>query len=233
MLALDRVDCYYTGNQVLDKVTFTLNKGELVSILGRNGAGKTTTLKAIMGLVIPASGSITLDGVVLSTLPAHQVPKHGVAFVPQGRRLFSALSVKENLEMGQYVNDSGEAVLEWVLQLFPDLKKRLRQRAGTLSGGQQQMVAMARALCTRPRYLLLDEPSEGLMPMLVERVMETVFGLKQEGVGVLLVEQKVDAALHISDRVLLFENGSVALQTTPDALATDSDPIVRYVGIKR
>ena len=135
--------------------------------------------------------------------------------------------------MGQYVNDSGEAVLEWVLQLFPDLKNRLRQRAGTLSGGQQQMVAMARALCTQPRYLLLDEPSEGLMPMLVERVMETVLELKQQDVGVLLVEQKVDAALHISDRVLLLENGRVALETTPDLLAADSDPLVHYVGIKR
>ena len=233
MLTLDKVDCYYTGNQVLDNVTFTLNKGELVSILGRNGAGKTTTLKAIMGLVIPTSGSITLDDVVLSTLPAHEVPKQGVAFVPQGRRLFPMLSVRENLEMGKYVNDSGEAVLEWVLQLFPDLKNRLRQRAGTLSGGQQQMVAMARALCTQPRYLLLDEPSEGLMPILVERVLETVLELKQQDVGVLLVEQKVDAALHISDRVLLLENGSIALETTPDELAVDSDPLVRYVGIKR
>ena len=233
MLALDKVDCYYIANKVLDKVTFTVNKGELVSILGRNGAGKTTTLKAIMGLVVPTSGSITLDDVVLSTLPAHEVPKQGVAFVPQGRRLFPALSVRENLEMGQYVNDSGDAVLEWVLQLFPDLKNRLRQRAGTLSGGQQQMVAMARALCTQPRYLLLDEPSEGLMPMLVERVMETVLELKQQDVGVLLVEQKVDAALHISDRVLLLENGKVALETTPDELAVDPDPLVRYVGIKR
>ena len=233
MLALDKVNCFYTSNQVLDNVTFTLNKGELVSILGRNGAGKTTTLKAIMGLVNPTSGSITLDGVALSTLPAHEVPKQGVAFVPQGRRLFPMLSVKENREMGRYVNDSGEAVLEWVLQLFPDLKDRLRQRAGTLSGGQQQMVAMARALCTQPRYLLLDEPSEGLMPMLVERVMETVLELKQQDVGVLLVEQKVDAALHISDRVLLLENGSVVLETTPDDLAEDSDPLVRYVGIKR
>ncbi|MDJ0957459.1 MAG: ABC transporter ATP-binding protein [Arenicellales bacterium] len=233
MLTLDKVDCYYTGIQVLDNVTFSLNKGELVSILGRNGAGKTTTLKAIMGLVIPTSGSITLDGVVLSSLPAHEVPKQGVAFVPQGRRLFPMLSVRENLEMGQYVNDSGDGVLEWVLQLFPDLKNRLRQRAGTLSGGQQQMVAMARALCTQPRYLLLDEPSEGLMPILVERVLETVLELKQQDVGILLVEQKVDAALHISDRVLLLENGSIALETTPDVLAMDSDPLVRYVGIKR
>lgn len=233
MLALDNVDCYYAGTQVLHEVSFKLNKGELVSILGRNGAGKTTTLKTIMGLIVPASGSVTADGAVLSTLPAHEVPKHGVAFVPQGRRLFPALSVRENLDMGQYVNNANGAVLDWVLQLFPDLKSRLRQRAGTLSGGQQQMVAMARALCTQPRYLLLDEPSEGLMPMLVERVMETVSGLKEQDVGILLVEQKVDAALDISDRVILIENGRVVLETTPAVLASNSDPLIRYVGVKR
>lgn len=186
-----------------------------------------------MGLIKPAAGCVKVDGVTLSSLPAHEVPRHGVAYVPQGRRLFSALSVKENLQMGQYVNDAGDDVLEWVLQLFPNLKTRLKQRAGTLSGGQQQMVAMARALCTRPRYLLLDEPSEGLMPTLVEKVMQTVSALKKEDVGVLLVEQKVEAALHISDRVLLLENGRMVLETTPEALATDPGPLVRHVGIKR
>ena len=233
MLALDNIDCYYAATQVLNKVSFTLNQGELVSILGRNGAGKTTTLKAIMGLITPTSGHVSLDNLVLSSLPAHEVPRRGVAYVPQGRRLFPGLSVRENLEMGQYVSNSSEAVLEWVLQLFPDLKNRLRQRAGTLSGGQQQMVAMARALCAKPRYLLLDEPSEGLMPTLVETVMETVSGLKQEEVGVLLVEQKVDTALHISDRVILLENGSIALETTPAVLVSNPDPLVRYVGIKK
>ena len=233
MLALDNVDCYYAATQVLNKVSFALNQGELVSILGRNGAGKTTTLKAIMGLISPTSGHVSLDNLVLSTLPAHEIPRHGVAYVPQGRRLFPGLSVRENLEMGQYVSNSSETVLEWVLQLFPDLKNRLRQRAGTLSGGQQQMVAMARALCTKPRYLLLDEPSEGLMPKLVEKVMEAVLGLKQQDVGVLLVEQKVDTALHISDRVLLLENGSIALETTPSILVSNPDPLVRYVGIRR
>lgn len=233
MLELDNVDCYYASARVLSGVSFSLGPGELVSILGRNGAGKTTTLKAIMGLVPPASGSVTLDGVELSGLPAHEVPKQGVSYVPQGRRLFARLSVRENLLMGQYVNDSGGDVLDWVLQLFPDLKPRLKQGAGTLSGGQQQMVAMARALCARPRYLLLDEPSEGLMPMLVETVMETASELKSQGVGVLLVEQKVDAALEISDRVLLLENGCIRLETTPAALADDPESLVRFVGVKK
>ena len=233
MLQLDNIDSYYGSAQALKRISFTLDQRELVSILGRNGAGKTTTLKTIMGLVRPESGNVMLDDVTLSKLPAHEVPKHGVAYVPQGRRLFAALSVRENLQMGQYVNDSGDDVFEWVLQLFPNLKTRLRQRAGTLSGGQQQMVAMARALCTRPRYLLLDEPSEGLMPTLVETVMTTVSTLKDEGVGILLVEQKVEAALHISDRVLLLENGRIELETSPAELDEDPDPLVRYVGIKK
>lgn len=233
MLELADIDCFYARAHVLKGVSFSLEQGELVSILGRNGAGKTTTLKAIMGLVRPSSGTVTLDGALLSSLPAHEVPARGVAYVPQGRRLFPRLSVRENLAMGQYVAGSGDDVLEWVLGLFPDLKSRLRQRAGTLSGGQQQMVAMARALCARPRYLLLDEPSEGLMPLLVETVMETALQLKNEEVGVLLVEQKIDAALNVSDRVLLLENGRVQLETTPDRLARDPQPLARYVGIKR
>ena len=233
MLEVDHVDCYYGSAQALADVSLSLRKGELVCLLGRNGAGKTTTLKAIMGLIKPAAGSVKVDNVTLSTLPAHEVPRHGVAYVPQGRRLFSALSVKENLQMGQYVNNARGDVIERVLELFPNLKTRLKQRAGTLSGGQQQMVAMARALCTRPRYLLLDEPSEGLMPTLVEKVLHTESALKNEDVGVLLVEQKVEAALHVSDRVLLLENGRIALETTAEALTADPDPLVRYVGIKR
>ncbi|MGI9301996.1 MAG: ABC transporter ATP-binding protein [Gammaproteobacteria bacterium] len=231
-LTLDNVSCHYASVQILHGISLTLDKGEILGMLGRNGAGKTTTLKAIMGLIRVRTGSISLDQNNISTLPAHEVPKLGVAYVPQGRRLFSHLSVQENLEMGLLVRNSGQDILAWALDLFPELKPRLRQRAGTLSGGQQQMVATARALCTQPDYLLLDEPSEGLQPSLVETILQTASTLKQQGVGVLLVEQKVDAVLRIADRVVFLENGSLPHESTPQALEEDPEPLLHYVGVR-
>ena len=155
------------------------------------------------------------------------------AIMPQGRRLFPWLSVRENLQMGLLVNAAGEDTLAWVLELFPVLRERIRQRAGTLSGGEQQMLATARALCTRPRLLLLDEPSEGLMPSLVEKLLETVNGLREHGVSVLLVEQKVEAVLQIADRAVFMENGTVQHATGIAELKNDPSPLARYVGVSR
>ena len=233
MLRLDNINCNYGAVQVLKDVSFGVGAGEIVGLLGRNGAGKTTTLRTIMGQIKPRSGSIRMDGSELTALKAHEVPKLGIAYVPQGRRLFSGMSVEENLRMGLLARDSGQDTLEWVLGLFPALTERLRQRAGTLSGGEQQMLATARALCLKPQLLLLDEPSEGLMPTIVATLLDTVAGLKAQGVSVLLVEQKVEAALQVADRIIFIENGAVAHEATPQELDTDPEPLHRYVGVRR
>ena len=187
MLVLEQLNCYYDKVHVLKDVSLRLAPGEILGLLGRNGAGKTTTLKAIMGLVKSRSGSIQLEGHELTQLSPHEIPQLGIAYVPQGRRLFPLLTVEENLQMGLLVRDRGSKTLDWVLNLFPALTALLRQRAGTLSGGQQQMLAMGRALCLEPKLLLLDEPSEGLMPSLVEKLLSSIVELKVHGVAVLLV----------------------------------------------
>jgi branched-chain amino acid transport system ATP-binding protein len=233
MLQLKRIDCYYGGVRVLKEVSLELAPGEILGLLGRNGAGKTTMLRTIMGLVKPRSGSIEFDGSELTRLPPHDIPRLGIAYVPQGRRLFAGLSVEENLRMGLLVRDSGPDRLAWVLGLFPALTERLGQRAGTLSGGEQQMLAMARALCLGPKLLLLDEPSEGLMPSLVDTLLDTIEGLKAHGVAVLLVEQKVEAALKVADRIAFLENGALRHEATPQALSADPEPLHRYVGVRR
>lgn len=233
MLQLENINCFYGAVQVLKDVSFGVAAGEIVGLLGRNGAGKTTTLRTIMGQIKPRSGSIKLKDRELTTLPPHEVPKLGIAYVPQGRRLFAGMSVEENLRMGLLTRDSGQDTLDWVLSLFPILTERMDQRAGTLSGGEQQMVATARALCLKPELLLLDEPSEGLMPTIIATLLETVAGLKAHGVGVLLVEQKVEAALQIADRIVFVENGSVAHESTPKEIESDPEPLHRYVGVRR
>jgi branched-chain amino acid transport system ATP-binding protein len=233
VLTLARIEGGYGEVRVLHGVSLAVAPGEIVGLLGRNGAGKTTTLRAIMGSVRPRAGSIRLDDIELTGLPPHEIPKRGVAYVPQGRRLFPYLTVAENLRMGLLVRGGDAGTLEEVLALFPVLRERLRQRAGTLSGGEQQMLATARALCARPRFLLLDEPTEGLMPALVQRLLETVRGLKDRGVGVLLVEQRIDAALEVADRAVLIETGQVRHEATPAALASNPEALLRYVGVRR
>ena len=233
MLTVDGIDCYYGEVHVLKAVSLRLSPGQILCLLGRNGAGKTTTLRAIMGFIRPRSGSIRLDGTELTGLRPHDIPRLGIAYVPQGRRLFRFLTVEENLRMGLLVKGDGNETLEWVLGLFPALKERLRQLAGTLSGGEQQMLATARALCASPKLLLMDEPSEGLMPSLVERLLETIRALRTRQVGVLLVEQKIDAALRVADRVALMENGSVRYEAAPGELASNPEVLLRYVGVRR
>jgi branched-chain amino acid transport system ATP-binding protein len=232
-LRLEGVNCYYGGAHVLRDVSLAVGPGEVLGLLGRNGAGKTTTLKTIMGLVRPRSGAITLDGADLLRVPADEIPRRGIAYVPQGRRLFPDLTVAENLRMGLLVRAGGEETLQPVLELFPVLRERLGQRAGTLSGGEQQMLATARALCARPTHVLMDEPSEGLMPVLVDRLLGTVSALRERGVGVLLVEQKVDAVLRVADRVAIIESGRVVREGTPAELAADPEALLRHVGVRR
>jgi branched-chain amino acid transport system ATP-binding protein len=231
MLELSNVDCFYGESQVLRDFSLRAEAGEILCLLGRNGAGKTTALKAIMGLVPAKKGSITLDGVELTKLPAHEVPRHGVGYVPQGRRLFSELTVMENLKVGLMTRNSGRDVLDHVLNLFPLLKERLDQRSGTMSGGEQQMLAMARALCIRPKVLLLDEPTEGLMPSMIARIRQSVLDLKSHGVTTILVEQRVDAVLPVADRVAFAENGRMTGILSAQQLKHDRHMIDRFVGI--
>ncbi|MFL2807447.1 MAG: ABC transporter ATP-binding protein [bacterium] len=232
MLKIDRISSRYAQVQVLNDVSLEVSDGEVLGILGRNGAGKSTLLKSIMGLVEVNSGSISMDSAILSKQHAHQIPKNGIGYVPQGRRLFSALTVEENLKMGLLVRDSSNDVLAWVLSLFPALKTRMSQKSGTLSGGEQQMVATARALCIRPKYLLMDEPSEGLMPTMIETIFDTIEKLKKEKVGVLLVEQKIEGTLRVSDRIVFLENGFTREESNPKALAANPEPLAKYVGVK-
>jgi branched-chain amino acid transport system ATP-binding protein len=231
VLTVTGIDCFYGEVQVLHGLGLRLEKGEVLCLLGRNGAGKTTTLKAIMGLVPAASGSIKLDGRELTTLPAHEVPKAGIAYVPQGRRLFAEMTVAENLEIGLMARGRGEATKEAVLDLFPLLRQRLRQRSGTLSGGEQQMLALARAFCLEPTVLLLDEPTEGLMPSMIEKIRETVAGLGARGVSTILVEQRIEAVLSLADRVTFIENGRARETVSVEALRADPLLVKRYVGV--
>jgi branched-chain amino acid transport system ATP-binding protein len=230
---LDRLECAYGDAVVLHGISLSLTPGEILCLVGRNGAGKTTTLKAIMGLVRPRGGSVRLDGRELTALRPYEIPRFGVAYVPQGRGLFPLLTIEENLRMGLLVRGSDAGTLAWVLDLFPVLRGRLRQRAGTLSGGEQQMVAMGRALCTHPRYLLMDEPTEGLMPVMIQKLAETIGLLRDRQVGVLFVEQKIDIALAVADRVALMEHGRIEHEAPAAALAGQGDLLLRYLGVAR
>lgn len=233
MLRISGIHCYYGAVRVLKGVSLNVAAGEILALLGRNGAGKSTTLKAVMGLVACRAGSILLEGEELTRLPAHAIARLGIAYVPQGRRLFPEMTVEENLRMGLLARGGGPETLARVLQLFPVLRERLRQSAATLSGGQQQMLALGRALCLEPKVLLLDEPCEGLQPSLVDKLLATIVQLRDHGIAVLLVEQKVDAALEVADRVAFLENGAIPLESLPRHLSADPEPLHRYVGVRR
>ena len=231
LLKVEKLGASYGSVQVLRDVSLELGRGEVLCLLGRNGAGKTTLLKTIMGLVRAAGGSIRLEGQDLTGLPAHEVPKAGIAYVPQGRRLFADMTVAENIEIGLMARGKGRAVREAVLDLFPLLRQRWKQRSGTLSGGEQQMLAMARALCLEPKVLLLDEPTEGLMPSMIARIRETVATLRAQGVSTILVEQRVDAVLPVADRVAFIENGRNRETVDVEILRTDPTAVKHYVGV--
>ncbi|MFT4149277.1 MAG: ABC transporter ATP-binding protein [Paracoccaceae bacterium] len=229
MLRLEGVDAGYGAVQVLRGVTFQAQAGEVTCLMGRNGAGKSTLLKCIMGLVQETAGRILIDGVEVQNLPAHEVPRHGLAYVPQGRRLFGPMTVAENLEIGLMVRRGGARVRDHVLDLFPRLRERLDQVSATLSGGEQQMLAIARALCLEPKVLLLDEPTEGLQPSMIALIRDVISGLKGTGVATVLVEQRIEAVLRIADRVAFMEHGAIAEVTGP--LGPDAPQFRRYVGV--
>jgi branched-chain amino acid transport system ATP-binding protein len=233
MLEVSHIDTFHGAAQALRDVSFSVARGEIVGLMGRNGAGKTTMMRTIMGLLKPRNGRICLNGEDIARLASHDIPRRGVAYVPQGRRLFNGMSVEENLRMGLAVRGSSSTVLDGVLQLLPILEQRLKQRAGTLSGGEQQMLSMARALCTEPILILLDEPSEGLAPEIIDRLLDTTLGLKQRGVAVILVEQRVKSALKVCDRILLMENGSIRHEALAAELAANPLPLERYIGVHR
>ena len=231
MLMIDKIDAGYGDAKILRGISIEAKAGEITCLFGRNGAGKTTTMKAIMGLVDVDAGSVSLEGEVISTLPAHEVPKRGIGYIPQGRRLFSELTVEENIETGLLVSKGGNAMKTRVLDIFPPLKSRLKQQAGTLSGGEQQMLATARALAINPKVLLLDEPTEGLQPSMIEQIRQVVVQMKDEGVAIILVEQRVDAVLSIADKIAFIENGYSRETVTADELRNNKELLDKYVGV--
>lgn len=207
MLEVRNINASYGAVRVLYDLSFSAEAGQITCLLGRNGAGKSTTMKAIMGLLPLSSGTISLSGAHISDLAAHETPKHRIGYVPQGRRLFPELTVAENLEIGLLARKSGREVCDRVLSIFPRLEDRLTQRAGTLSGGEQQMLATARALCIEPRVLLLDEPTEGLQPTMIDAIRQVIVQMRDEGLAVILVEQRADAILELADKAVFIENG--------------------------
>lgn len=231
MLEVHDIEAGYGKVQVLFGLSFTARAGEVTCLMGRNGAGKTTTLRSIMGLVRLTGGSISVDGTRIDTLPPHDVPKTGIGLVPQGRRLFAELSVAENLEIGLMTRGSPPKVRERVLELFPRLSERLTQVAGTLSGGEQQMLAMGRAMCLEPQLLLLDEPTEGLQPSMIGAIREVIQKMRDEGVAIVLVEQRAEAVRDLSDRVFFVEHGSVVAEADRATLAADDTLIHKHVGV--
>ena len=233
LLSVENLKVSYGGIQALKGISFEVAPGELVALIGSNGAGKTTTLKTLAGLLHPAAGKVSYAGKSLHTVPAHRRVRDGLALVPEGRGVFARLSVEENLQMGAYTrNDAAEigADLERMYALFPRLAERRTQLAGTLSGGEQQMVAMARALMSRPRLLMLDEPSMGLAPMMVEKIFTTIRDISAQGVSILLVEQNAKLALEAAQRGYVLESGLITLSGSSGKLL-GSDAVQRaYLG---
>ena len=231
MLQLDGVTAGYGDITVLRNLSFQAHPGQITCVMGRNGVGKSTLMKCIMGLVAIKSGSVALNSTQMHSLPAHRVPRLGIGYVPQGRRLFGPLSVAENLEIGLMTRKKGPEIRENVLNLFPRLRERLGQVAATLSGGEQQMLAIARALCLEPQVLLLDEPTEGLQPSMIALIRDVIIGLKHSGVAIILVEHRVQAALGMADCIAFMDQGQVQEAVLCSALEPDSAQFRRYVGV--
>jgi branched-chain amino acid transport system ATP-binding protein len=231
LLRLDGVTTYYGEIRILEDVSLEVNEGELVCLLGGNASGKSTTLKTILGLVRPRSGVVEFDGEDVTELTTSRRIAMGMAIVPENRRLFAPLTVEENLELGAYLRDGGlEEARDRVFELFPRLHERRRQIAGTLSGGEQQMVAMGRALMSEPRLLLMDEPSMGLAPALVRQNFEIIERVNSSGVAVLVVEQNANISLRIADRGYVLQTGSIVLADTAEALLESEDLKRAYLG---
>ncbi|MBM1635056.1 ABC transporter ATP-binding protein [Sulfitobacter mediterraneus] len=231
MLEVNNIHVAYGQVKTLYGVSLSAQPSEILCLLGRNGAGKTTIMKSIMGLLPVSEGSVTLEGEDLTNMPAHLIPRRGIGYIPQGRRLFPELTVAENIEIGLMTRKQGPDTRDWVLDLFPRLRERLGQAAGTLSGGEQQMLATARALCLRPKVLLLDEPTEGLQPSMIEQIRQVIVRMKAEGFAIVLVEQRVDAVLSIADKVAFIENGRDVETTSAADLEQNPEKLTRYLGV--
>ena len=233
LLEVTNVHAHYGAIEALKGVSLTVEQGEVVTLIGSNGAGKSTTLRAITGLTPASSGSILIDGEDITRVPAHEIVDRGVALSPEGRHCFPRMTVRENLDLGAHRRRRDPAVaqdLERVFELFTRLKEREKQKAGTMSGGEQQMLAMGRALMAKPRVLLLDEPSMGIAPILVQRIYETIAEINRSGMTILLVEQNANYALDASKRGYVLETGRVVLQGGSDALRSDPDVQRAYLG---
>jgi branched-chain amino acid transport system ATP-binding protein len=229
MIELTKINTYYGLGHILHDLSLSVGESEVVALLGRNGAGKTTTMRSIAGLTPPRSGAIRYKGRDIAGLEAHRVSRLGIALVPETRDIFSFLSAKENLSIAQRKTSRWQ--IDNVLERFPRLKERLNNKGRELSGGEQQMLAIARALLTGPDLLLLDEPSQGLAPMVVNAVMDTIRDLKKERVSMLLVEQNAEMALQLADRVYVIDHGTVVFEGTPAALRADRQVTTTYLGV--
>ena len=232
VLKVDDINVYYGSIHAVKGVSFEVNQGEIVTLIGANGAGKSTTLNTVSGLLKSRSGSVTFMGEDMAKIPCHKTVSKGLALVPEGRRVFQQMTVQENLEMGAYTqpNSGVSSDLDMVYQYFPRLKERYRQIAGTLSGGEQQMLAMGRALMSHPKLLMLDEPSMGLAPILVEQIFEIIQNLHKAGTTILLVEQNASAALSIADRGYVLETGKVVTSGTGAELLQSDEIKKAYLG---
>ena len=231
ILKVDDMHVYYGAIHAVKGVSFEVGEGEIVALIGANGAGKSTILKTVSGLLHPRSGNVIFDGKNISHTDAHKLVRHGLAHVPEGRRIFLQMTVQDNLEMGAFTQkDVSKVDLERMFTLFPRLKERRKQIAGTLSGGEQQMLAMSRALMSHPKLLMLDEPSMGLAPILVDQIFDIIQELHEAGTTILLVEQNASKALQIADRAYVLETGAITLSGTGAELAVSDEVRKAYLG---
>jgi len=232
LLEIDDLHTYYGNIEALKGVSLTVDEGEIVTLIGSNGAGKSTTLRSISGLTPPRSGSIRFDGKEISRTPPQDIVRYGISQSPEGRRCFPRMTVRENLDMGAYLRRDKEIDddMTRVFELFPRLQERERQKAGTMSGGEQQMLAIGRALMAKPKLLLLDEPSMGIAPILVERIYDTIAEINRQGTTILLVEQNANYGLAVSQRAYVLETGAVAMSDSSATLRTNPDVQKAYLG---
>jgi branched-chain amino acid transport system ATP-binding protein len=233
LLRVEDIHTYYGSIEALKGITLEVRNGEIVTLIGSNGAGKSTTLRSISGIVPPRTGHISFQGVEITGLAGHEVAALGIAQSPEGRRIFPRMTVRENLEMGAFTRRDGAGIrddIERVFNLFPRLRERERQKGGTMSGGEQQMLAMGRAIMAQPKLLLLDEPSLGLAPVIVDKIYEIIREINEQGTTILLVEQNANYALDVSSRGYVLETGTVALSDSSDKLRTDERVRAAYLG---